>query len=488
MKRAGLVLALSLAVVPALMILAHTFAPALTERYFVQRSEAFLAFYCAGSIAARGENPYRIQPLLDCEQAAGGGMISAGIVEPAPLPGYALGFFSLFRALPYATAAMVWATILLMALVAATWALARTTSLPWYLIAAALAPSAGHINIPFGEIPPFCIGALSVSAYLLAQRRYTGAALAASTLMLEPHVGLAACLGLFCFVPRARAPLAILGILFASASIATLGWGGNAEFLQTVLPAHARSEVLAGDQYSLTWVLQEIGFPAELALRAGGISYIVMLACGLFLARRWARSLKSRELIVVLPAAVVLIGGVFIHDIQMVIALPAAIIIAARSTGTRSSLGFLGVLLIAIPWGSLLGHAGTLALLSIALIAALSLGGRFGRTTWARAASAGAATAVVLSLASMATPPAPPLSLPALRTPDAQAAANWQQYIEGNTVPSTPASVGRKLLVWSGFVVMLVAAAGGRGAGSPRSATEPELEVYAEHPASTASA
>lgn len=462
MKRAGLVLALSLAAVPALMILAHTIAPALTERYFVQRSEAFLAFYCAGGIAARGENPYRIQPLLDCEQAEGDGMISAGIVEPAPLPGYALGFFSLFRTLPYATAAMTWAAILLMALFVATWVLARITSLPWYLIAAALAPSAGHINIRFGEIPPFCIGALCVSAYLLVHRRFAGAALAASTVMLEPHVGLAACLGLFCFVPQTRAPLAVLGIAFGSASIATLGWDRNVEFLQTVLPVHARSEVFAGDQYSLTWILHALGLPADIALRAGSISYIVMLACGLVLAKRWAGSLRSPELIVALPAAAVLIGGVFIHDIQMVIALPAALIIAARSSGIRRSLGFLGVLLIAVPWGSILAHAGTLAFLSIALVAVLSLGGRFGQAVWARGVTAGAAGALVLSLASMAPPPAPALSLPTLRSPDAQAAENWQQYIEGNSGPATPGSVGRKILVWSGFAAMLLAAAGGR--------------------------
>ncbi len=459
MKRNVLALIFALAAVPATLCALHTVAPAKTERFLVGHSEAFLAFYCAGSIAANGENPYRIQPMMDCEHQVATGIIPAGVVEPAPLPGYALGFFSLFRSLPYATAALVWAGILLMSLVVATWALARTTGIRAYLIALALAPSAAFVSIGYGEIPPLCIGALSLSGYLLARKRDTGAALAASVVMLEPHVGLASCLALFLFVPRTRLALAFTGLVFAVASVAATGWAANVEFLQTVLPAHARSEIVAVDQYSLTWALNALGFPPGEALRAGSISYAVMLAAGLFFARRWAASLRSPELLVVIPAAAVLIGGVFIHDIQMAIGLPAALIVAARCSVERRSLAFLAVALIAIPW-SVLGYERSVALLSIAVFAAIALEGYFGEAAWKRVAATFAGVVAVLLIAGASPVPGPPQQPPAVRSPDAQASENWQEYIEREaaSAPITRKSVARKVLVWTGFVALTLAA------------------------------
>jgi hypothetical protein len=471
-KRSLLALIFALAAVPAAIFSLHAVAPAKTEHFLVAHSEAFLAFYCAGSIAANGENPYRIQPLMACEHRAGS-IVPDGVVEPAPLPGYALAFFSLFRTLPYATAAMVWAAILLMTLIVATWALARSTGLPWYLIAAALAPNAAFVSVGYGEIPPLCIGALSLSAYLLARKRYTLAALAASVVMLEPHVGLAACLSLFWFVPRARPALVFAGLLFAVAGVATLGWDGNVEFLQTALPSHARSEIVAVDQYSLTWILYALGVPAREALRGGSLSYAVMLAAGLYFARRLATSMRSDELLVLIPAAAVLIGGVFIHDIQMVIALPAALLVASRSSAWRRSLAYIAVALVAIPWG-VLGSQRTLAFLSIAVFAVLAIDGRFGQPFWKRAAALAAGAFAVLFIASASPSPGLPLQPPAVRAPDAQASENWQEYIEREAAmaPTTRRSVLRKVLVWTGFATLALAAGASQGAALGENAAE----------------
>ncbi len=456
-----LVLVAALVAVPLFVWIAYAAAPKAVDRVLVQ--DAFLAFDCGGKIAAAGGNPYRLQPLLACEQAAPRGVYPPGIVEPAPLPGYALAFFSLFRWFDFSTAAFCWTTLSLMAIVVATWALARATGLPWYPIAAALAPNAAFFNLVSGELAPICIAALSLSALLLARRRYVGAALAAAVTMIEPHVGLAACLALFLFAPKTRLTLVLAGLACGAASIAAVGLTGTAEYFQAVLPAHARSELLANDQFSLTWVLHELGVPAEAALRAGSISYAVMLVLGLVLARPWAAALRSPELIVTLPPAAVLIGGVFIHGVQMPIALPAALFLAARCRPSDRPLAFAGVALIAIPWEAV-GGGRLIAALSLAVLLTFALDGRFGRPWPRRLATAAAGTILVAFLASHA-PPAQAVSVPSpLKDPNAPASANWQQYVAASHRPTTPDAVARKALVWSGFLAVALAGASSCGA------------------------
>jgi hypothetical protein len=458
MNRSRASLWIALAAVPVLFWLGQTVAPQKMEHEFVEYSRPFHAFVCAGEIARGGGNPYRVEPLLSCEHRAS---VPAavrepeGVVEPAPLPGYALAFFSLFSGLPYVTAALIWGALLIMSLVVATWALARITSFPSYAIAAALLPNAAYGSALQGELPPLCIAALSVSALLLAQKRFAWAAIAASLAMAEPHVGLAACAGLFVFAPKARWTLLACAVVFAAASLAMLGIDGNIEYFRAALPAQARSELLAPDQYSLTWVLHAFGVSDNAALLAGSLAYPAMLAAGLLLARRWASQLRSPELHVLVPAAVVLIGGVFIHDIQMVLALPAALVIADRIAVNRA-VAVAGVALIAIPWGALDGLHFQ-AYISLVLVLLLALETRLGASMRGALIAAGALAVILVSLH---VPPddvmvAPPVFI----EPAANAATNWQRYIEANARPITLAAIERKLLLWSGFVAIAFAVA-----------------------------
>jgi hypothetical protein len=397
-----------------------------------------------------------------------------GVVEPAPLPGYALAFFALFKNLPYGVGALIWATILTEALVVATWSLARMTAIPWYAIAAALLPNAGIANIEQSELTPLCIAAVSLSALLLSRGYAAGAALAVSVATIEPHVGLAACVGLFVFAPKARRTLIVCGALFALVSLATLGIGGNIEYLRDALPAQARSELLAPDQFSLTWVLQALGLSSGAALLAGSLSYPLMLAAGLVLAKRWARELNSPELYVLVPTAAVLIGGVFIHDIQMAAALPAALVIADRIAGRRV-LAFAAVALIAIPWGALQGFH-LEARLSLAMVLLFALDRGILRSPAARVAFGTAGTLAVLFVSLHAFQPPAGADVPAPLEPSAFAATNWQRHIEAFARPVTLSDVGRKVLVWAGFLAIAVAAAGSSGAASPALARRTRLE------------
>jgi hypothetical protein len=472
MKRAPLWIAI--VAIPVVMALGQLIAPQYMAHKFVEPTRPFHAFVCAGEIARGGGNPYRVEPLLSCEHRASvppAPQEAPGVVEPAPLPGYALAFFSLFSGLPYTVAALVWSTILIVALAVATWALAQATSIPWYTIAAVLVPNAGLGNLAQAELPPICIAAISVSALLLARKHFNGAAIAVSLAMIEPHVGLAACLGLFIFAPKARWMLAACGALFAFVSFALLGADVNIEYLRAALPAQARSEFLALDQYSLTWVLHALGLSDRASLVAGSLSYLVMLVLGLWFAKRWSAELHSRELLVLVPAAAVLIGGVFIHNIQLAIALPAALVIADRSS-ERRGLAFAGVALIAIPWDSLQGFK-LPELFSVIAILLLARESRDGASPPVRAAFAiaGVLAVVLLGMYRQPTfkarsPEAIAQDAPVLE-PAAGAATNWQRFVEANAGPVTFGVVERKLLVWSGFLAVAIAAAGAKAARAP---------------------
>jgi hypothetical protein len=223
-------------------------------------------------------------------------------------------------------------------------------------------------------------------------------------------------------------------------------------------------------------VLHALGVSSNAALLAGSLSYPVMLIVGLLLAKRWAAELRSPELVVLVPTAAVLIGGVFIHDIQMAAALPAALVIADRVT-ERRALAFAGVALIAIPWGALDGfHLETS--LSFVAILLLALDRRLAETPSARAAFAAAGCIAVL-LVSLQVQPESTAVPPVLIEPSAIAGTNWQRYIEANARPVTFADVARKMLVWGGFLAIAFAAAGSKSAlaEQPRAAAPRQVRI-----------
>jgi hypothetical protein len=109
--------------------------------------------------------------------------------------------------------------------------------------------------------------------------------------MLEPHLGLPACLSMFIWWPRTRLPFIIGGTILAGISIATIGIAGNIEYFHVILPLQAASEIAAQDQLSLTRMLHILGFPDRVALSAGSASYLGMTILGVAIARRLAVSM-----------------------------------------------------------------------------------------------------------------------------------------------------------------------------------------------------
>jgi len=305
-------------------------------------------FYCAGQVVNQHKDPYLTEPLRACENHYNLAR-KFPWVEPSPLPGYGLAVFGLLARLPFDIAKPLWFYLLIASVVVTAVILAKLIKVPVLLTLLCLALVDGYLNLSLGEPPPFAVLFLVFAAALGANKRYIPAAMCASLAMFEPHLALPACTAMFLWWSRTRVPFIITGLIFAGVSIVAIGLPANIEYLRAVLPVQALSEIAANDQYSLTRIVHLLGFSDKIALLAGSISYFCMFVIGILIAKRVAEVLLQPALVVLLPSALALLGGTFVHDVEMGAAIPAVLILA---TSTRFALWLrVGmVLALVIPW------------------------------------------------------------------------------------------------------------------------------------------
>jgi hypothetical protein len=391
----------------------------------------FSAFYCAGSAHNQGADPYLMEPLATCERAPVAGWMSRsqpGLAIPAPLPPYVLAGFSALARLPYVAAGFAWWTILLAALALTAVALRRATGLRWTAVIGAIALGDGYVGLALGQIAPLAIAAVATAMWLLETKRDAAAGWVAALAMVEPHLGLPACLALFLWRPQTRFPLAAAGALLALGSVATYGLPLWREYLGGVLPAHAAAEVENVKQLSFAYVAHRLGAGDALALRLGELSYLAMAALGVALAPQLARRAAAPGLLVALPAAFAVVGGPFVHIAQIGVALPAALLLYARSEAARPVLrwAIAGLALPFVQLGSL-GYLSPLLECVACGAVLLALG------TPLRAAAAGAVGSLALPLVAwslLVTKIQPPgAALLAAYDPHALAENSWALYV-----------------------------------------------------------
>jgi hypothetical protein len=314
----------------------------------------FSAFYCAGAVLAHHEDPYRSEPLRSCEGAAFARSrigIVRYLVVPAPLPPYALALFSAVSFVPFRAACEALFFVSIASIAVSTLLIFRLSRVPLPFVAGAVIVSVGIGSLFVGQLVPVVLAALCASGLALRAGRPRAATCFALVTLLEPHVGLAAVLGLFVLDRRTRGPLVLGLALIASISFAAGGWPLNVEYLAQVLPAHARSEI--GNfhaQYGLSSLLYALGAGSDTALRVGAASYVAMVAVGIALAKRLSREWNDISFAVLTPPACALVGGVFVHDHQMALALPFAFLLARYAE--RRALVFAAIAVLAVPWQS----------------------------------------------------------------------------------------------------------------------------------------
>lgn len=352
-----------------------------------------LAFYCGARVVAAGADPYRAEPLRTCEhsaQRAVGIDPIANLVVPAPLPGYALALLRPLANLSYPVALAVWFGILAAAVAITVVLMWRMTGLPRLPLAVAFFGADAYASISLGQIVPLVVLAIVAAATAARTGNPRRAALFAGCALVEPHLGLPIVLALALFVPRTRLILASIVLGLGILSVASLGLERNIEYFTAALPAQARGEGLEFHrQYSLSALLSVMGVPARVALRAGSLSYVGALVAGLALARRARATFDEPAMIVIVPAAIVLVGGAYAHIAQMAAALPLGCVLVARTTGVSRRVAIAATVCLAIPWQTLASEPTIAALFPatpsidpVPLLARVSAGSRLASDAW----------------------------------------------------------------------------------------------------------
>ena len=426
----------------------------------------FVAFYCAGRIAVAGEDPYRTEPLRTCEHSLDslGAGATATDVTPAPMPGYTLAVFGLLARLPYQLALALWYLVLVASLVVTAWCLVRITRLPWYVVLVSLAIPFAYVNFVFAQLPPVAVAALCIAGYLVKERRFVAAAVACACSMIEPHIGLPACIAVFAFIPATRLALASSAIALGAVSLLTLGIQTNIEYFTRALPLHALAEAGASDQLSFTWLLHWFGAPDRVAVFAGSVSYVVLVMVGIALARGVARAFNADFFLVLLPPAVAMLGGAFVHNLQYAAVIPAALALAALLDNATA---WTALAILAVPWQNAWHSRLYLAVAAVAL-ATIAWHAAARLPSMRRAAVAGAAVlayaALTLGLASLSTTTVQTASSPtaffdSLGSGQELASAQWgvRMRTESQYAEASVQTFAEKLPPWTGIIIMISA-------------------------------
>jgi hypothetical protein len=311
----------------------------------------FRSYYCAALAQRADANSYFAQPLHGCEATTPAPYYRApaNVTVPAPYPPYVLALLAPLTLLPFATAALIWWILLAGAIGCAAFATARLCGQSAIVGWAAFALSLGLAAWPAGNMLPLAVAGVALAGLAVARRDAPLALVAIVLTALEPHVGVPTAIGVFVAMPAARLALALGGALFIALSVAATSAAHVIYYFTTVLPAHALSEVSRDNQLSLTTIVAALGVPDSAAVLIGSACYAVMIALGLFVGVRLARRYGEPAFTVLLPPACALLGGSFVHTVEIAAAVPAALLLLTRAHEYKGWI-VAATVLLAIPW------------------------------------------------------------------------------------------------------------------------------------------
>jgi hypothetical protein len=424
--------------------------------------DEFSEFYCAGWVLDRGASPYLYEPLRTCEhrfnirQSFRGKLFATlpAVAIPAPQPPYDFAPFMALANARFSTGRAIDALAIVAAVALCAIALAAL-GVPLALAAAVFVLSAGYVELNTAQIVPFALLALVLAGLTLARGRDGLAGVCAALTAIEPTMGLPVILATFCFARRARPSLAVTLFGLLGLACAVAGPKGVVDYLTTVLPAHAQSELHFPYQYSLTYAIAALGAPSQVARLAGLASYAVLVATALVIAPRASARLQGRELIVFVPALCSVIGGSFLHQEELCFAIPAVTLLAWRTTGAQRTICAVALAILAVPWIPVWG-AKQLLLPSLFIVATILAQLRVPLRAALLAFCAIAAVIYCFEL----SPPhlSTPSSMPAIYGANDLVSREWRDYTE-RRASNDPLWYAIKLPVWGALLAALVVAA-----------------------------
>lgn len=329
----------------------------------------FNAAYCGVKVAELGADPYRVEPLRRCEHDATPTRSDdrAWVVVPAPLPGYTFFLLRPLAHVPYDVAKALWVVLGIVALLVTSACAARITRLPAIAVLVAFTPTIGLLNLWYGEPVPLAIALLGGAALAAHSRRDALAGALAALALLEPHVGLPACVGAFFALPRSRVALIASGVALGLLSLVSLGPHLNLEYLLQALPAQARSEIAVNYQLSMSHILNLAGVGTRPALTLGSLSYAAMTLAGTVIASHLVRR-GFRAAAMYVPVTCAMLGGPYVHTVEIAAALPGALLLCTILEGHARIVAALGLAMLIVPWNA--GAIGNVSNVPLALAAA----------------------------------------------------------------------------------------------------------------------
>ncbi len=417
----------------------------------------FRAYYCAALAQREGRNPYYAASVHACEAQTPRPYYRppGGVTVPAPYPPYALALFAPLTFVPFGAAAVLWWLLLALSLLLGAWAIARLTAQPVLVGWAALALSLGLVAWSSGNVVPVGVAAVVLAALFAARDRFGWAAVAVAVGMIEPQIALPAAVALAIGYSAARVPLVAAFALLAVLSLATAGFTQSLAYVTAVLPAHALSEVSRDNQYSISTVLAALGVGDAPAAVAGSVCYLAMGVLGLVVGITLARRYSDPAMAVLVPPAVALLGGSFVHTGEIALAAPAALLLFTRAAAHRAWL--LGALiLLAVPW--LLATSAAMLLAPVFPAAYLAYALRPHDRTTALAVGT-ASLALIAGFLTLSLHPTPVLVHAHAHPPidPRLAEASWRRLVLGNTT-NRPIMWLLRIPTWAGLLAFAVTA------------------------------
>ena len=268
-------------------------------------------------------------------------------------------------------------------------------------------------------------------------------------------------LAVFLFAPRSRVAILLSAAFLAISSVAALGVTQNIAYFTQALPLMADAELVASDQYRLGHLLYAAGVSSTLAMLIAKVWFATMVAVGISLAGILAVRHRQLDLLPLLPPACVLFIGIYLHDIQMLLALPAALVIAARVRGDAfRALAAAGLALLIAVWTQRVARATVLidaAGVAGGLYAVLSAPAK--RRIIVTSAGALVTVAFVIVLQHFQ----PPLLGTEMITRDFHSAGSdwapiaWAKYLRSTPALMSPAFL-LKIPTWVGLLTILLCA------------------------------
>lgn len=413
----------------------------------------FRAYYCAALAQRDGRSPYLAVSVSDCQRRTPAPYYRSAkdVTVPAPYPPYALALLYPLTFLPFGEAAIAWWAILALALGFAAYGLSRVANQPLPIAGGALTLSLGLASWTSGNIVPLAVAALIWAALLAERRRFGPAAAAAIVALIEPQIALPAAVALFIGYRGMRVGLGTGIVALALISIVVAGPAQTIFYCTTVLPAHALAEVSRDNQYSFSTVLAALGTPDAPAAVAGSISYVVMSVIGIVVALRLARRYDAVAIAALVPPAVSLLGGSYVHTAEMGAAVPACLALFTRAAEYRGWL-FAALLLLAVPWMLATSAALFLAPIYPAAYLAFAL---YKRDRTFAAAVGVAVFALIAGLFALAAVPAAHAVAHARVHPAIDprlTESGWRAFVLGNTT-NRPVMWLLRLPTWTGLIV-----------------------------------